>query len=224
MAGSKFYGGYRKGKALGKVQKKEVVKTIDKRLDSKLESKHHDYANLLITPDRTAANVGLCLSQIPQQTTVGNVITREGDIANPMTLILDYTINVGVTDSFVRVMLVKYKEQSANTSNIAISGFLDENAASNSVGYHQNPFVFDKVKRDRFTVPYDVTHAMNNNKDTVHVRKKIKLPRSAGNRLKYAGGSTTIGSNQYLIFFLTDAATANAATVSLNSRLIFKDP
>lgn len=205
------------------VAKKMTRTTVKNIIRGEAETKHHDYVNLAIVPSRVSTFTAEGLSQIPQQAAVANNITREGDIANPISLDLDMTINVGLTDGLVRCLLVRYTEKSSNAPLNQLGLYIDPVAASNTIGYVNNPYLFDKVVRGRFDVLWDKVYTMDNNHDSVHVRKHFKLNKTKAKRLEYNGASAVDGTNQLCLYFITDASIANASNISLVSRLIFKD-
>ncbi|WP_445772345.1 hypothetical protein, partial [Rheinheimera sp.] len=82
------------------------------------ETKYHDFISAATAPSRESTNVGLCLSQVPQQGTVANSITREGNMLQPISLEVSAFFEVGVTDSITRMMIIKFTDGGANLTSV----------------------------------------------------------------------------------------------------------
>lgn len=208
----------------GRIPKNVATKADVKRLIMKESAaKHHDFETTAAELSRLSTNAGSHLSAIPQQSTAANDISREGTTCNPDYLHLKVNFSVGLSDSLIRMIIIRWKDYTTSIGGINVAGVLDPVAASNSINYVLNPVVFTKADRERFDLLEDRTFVMNNNNDTQLYVKNIQLSKAAKKQISFDADSTTAGLNMIKIYFLTDASDANEGTVQVVSRLHFKD-
>lgn len=206
-------------KRLNKPQSAAVATIARKVIKSAVESKKHDDSNGGLAASRLSTNVGYMLSSVP-------TAERDGDIINPVSLELKYTIKANATtplSCYVRVLVVRWLDQEACNA-IQVNALLDTVFASDTTRYFMNPYRFDASYRKRFVPVYDKVHTViPGEKDYIYMSKYIKIPKTS--KILYSTGSAVTGKNQYIVYFLTNqSAGASPPTITYRTRLIYKDP
>lgn len=205
-------------------QKKKAVVQIAKQVykreanrDLELGRVYTSTGNTPVVPTYSIGASGTILSDTAQG---DQAYLRHGSETLPKSLSIRGTIDVGLTDCKVRMIIFRsLHRQSTGLSHALV---LDQTELGNR-SYVNAPLTFDNTERNMIEVLTDRTYVMNNNNDTRHFAINMKLSK----RKKFYYSGTALNSeqlNSIQIMFVSDCSLANGAEVSYTSMLRFTDP
>ena len=236
---------YPKSYGLNKTEKKQTKQIVKRAINSTLETKTHYHSRVTDVEFTVTNPVLVPLLNIPQGT---DDWEREGDeflfkhlkINLDITGSVDGTVKSGLPVDRVRVMLVKWRESDYQNGTQNFPALLDIFANQLPTGTHiHTAMVNHEENNRRFKVLYDKKLTLCGdigamlNCDSPEKKQRflsINIPQKKyGNKkVKYDSQypNTNAHMNGLFLFVWTDntgGATQSGPTVSIDSRLLFKD-
>lgn len=154
------------------------------------------------------------LTDVPQGDTDGD---RDGDALQAKRLEIRAYVSAGDAFNIVRVLLVKWHQNTALTGGSPTPGQIFQTITS--VLAPQSPLVFDYVRARNFSVLRDWVVEVDTYNPVATINDNVDL----GNYQLAFNAGTTTGTEKLFLVFISDSAAAPNPSVQFYTRLYFND-